>query len=495
MRGSAPMMDQNTAFNASGYTMDREGIHIWPFRSLHRRWSDLDGLDILTVQRNGNFFYCLKFYFKASRLKTIQIQYRRGMAGLRLVIRTVRLVRTVRPDLSFLQAKVFEQFAQETAAFDDALLKAKDLPDESLLKRAEVRLLALENEAAVKDATILITRRASCESRAAAIKIKAELAQYKQEDAIDTLDDLLHRHPDEMESRIPVTEALLAQGNKRGAALAATVLEHSPGAHADLVFRLAAYWAQQRKWDEARDLLDNLAEARPDLAGDEKAGLEQMRAELLNLQAKPGRAFKDLTLRPFWGRMRVWIWLLFIAAGFSWGLWKVTPIFARESWHLWELREHGARADVAVLNNEPEHAVRDAFIVIMSYRYAPDRSKVDPFSLPGADMHAQVEAEIKTGKISTLAEFQQGWYQGAAIVFEGTARDIEGNPALQYVTYLPADPTVSTIGPITDTRIWLTWLGTPKVFLYPIVLVVAVAIPVLRAFYKRRRRRWRGSAL
>ncbi|HOG94266.1 MAG TPA: hypothetical protein PLE80_11900, partial [Opitutaceae bacterium] len=54
------------------------------------------------------------------------------------------------------------------------------------------------------------------------------------------------------------------------------------------------------------------------------------------------------------------------------------------------------------------------------------------------------------------------------------------------------DTSVNAIGPITNSRIWLTWVGAPMAVLPGLLLVGVFGWISVREFLQRRRRQLRG---
>lgn len=188
--------------------------------------------------------------------------------------------------------------------------------------------------------------------------------------------------------------------------------------------------------------------------------------------------------------------LLLVAALMLWPLCVAVPIFARESWHLWQLRERGVKADIVrIYRAEGRSHASNHFLSAISYEYAPARALVDPISLhdPQALALDDLRAFIEMSRARLRGELPRGWNGGESILFEGTAKDIRGQPTLQFVTFLPENPKISAIGPITHTRIWLTWIGAPKATFPGLILLAVLCWPLARRLCQSRRCHWRGS--
>ncbi len=278
-------------------------------------------------------------------------------------------------------------------------------------------------------------------------------------------------------------------------ALGAQVLERNPAGWPEVALCLSGYLARRRQWDEAARALDLLARVRPRLSEADRQALDRQIAEIERLRANPAQAFKEITLGGTYTKIKVWLPLLVVAGLLGWPLVTLAPLFGRESWHLLQLRSRGVRADLVRISPAGGYSrqANGVFITFVSYSFAPDRRQVDPRSLSVPDLKsmgpdglvAYIDAEQR-GLLS------RGWFQGTAILFNSTADEVRRNRALQFATYLPGNPAVSTIGPITETRIWLTWTGVPKAMLGAVVILGAVGWTWIRNLFKRWRRRQMG---
>jgi hypothetical protein len=262
-----------------------------------------------------------------------------------------------------------------------------------------------------------------------------------------------------------------------------------------LALSVAGYHLPRKEWDQTAETLDRLKASGAVLNDDDREFRDRIRADLEILRNDPKQAFRQVTFGLFKLRLRAWLPLLVIAALCLWPLCSVGPIFVRESWHLWQLRQKGAKADIVHVYRARESiGTRQHFLASIVYEFAPDRSRVDPISLrePGQLSNDEYRAWSEMVRAQLRGEMPRGWYRGESLLFEGTAGEIRARAAMQFGTYLPADPSVNAIGPITDTRIWLTWVGAPKAVFPGLLLVGVFGWIFVHEFLQRRRRQLRG---
>jgi len=493
MASTSPTREEIT-FWSSGYTLDPTGIRTWPFRSYRNVWADLEGLEYKPVKYKGSWQFKMHFRFGGIKPRKISVAAGAGTKSLRQFAAALGWVRAARPQAQGLGEPLVQELMASSAGFDDSVTAAI-LPDEDLLKRARLRFAALKPRDAIRDCATVITNRAELECPAARLKIRIEFWNTQTEDALDTLADLLSRHPDELEARALAASRLLKADDKRGVALAAVVLERNPAGWPDVALCLSGYLARRRQWDEAARALDPLSRVRPRLSDGDRQALDRQIAEIERLRANPAQAFREITLGGTFAKMKLWLPLLLFAGLLGWPLVTLAPLFGRESWQLLQLRSHGVRADLVRIAPAGGYSrqANGVFITFVSYSFAPDKRQVDARSLKDQDLRSmepeEVVAYIKAEQRGLLS---RGWFQGTAILFNSTADEVRRNPALQFATYLPGNPAVSTIGPITESRIWLTWIGVPKAMLGAVIILGAVGWTWIRNLFKRWRRRQMG---
>ncbi len=311
----------------------------------------------------------------------------------------------------FVPALADTEIIAATAEFDDTVTAAI-LPDEDLLKRARLRFAALKPRDAIRDCAKVMTNRAELECPAARLKIRIEFWNTQTEDALDTLADLLSRHPDELEARALAASRLLKADDKRGVALGAQVLERNPAGWPEVALCLSGYLARRRQWAEAARALDLLARVRPRLSEADRQALDRQIAEIERLRANPAQAFKEITLGGTYTKIKVWLPLLVVAGLLGWPLVTLAPLFGRESWHLLQLRSRGVRADLVRISPAGGYSrqANGVFITFVSYSFAPDRRQVDPRSLSVPDLKS---VRDRTGSWRTLMPSSGAFFTGA----------------------------------------------------------------------------------
>lgn len=97
----------------------------------------------------------------------------------------------------------------------------------------------------------------------------------------------------------------------------------------------------------------------------------------------------------------------------------------------------------------------------LHYVFAPDIATADPWEVPDLRSLDRTRLNAYIDRF-TAGRLPSGWHRGAALLYNTTAKAIESDASRRFVTYLQEDPNVNTIGPITPTRIWFTWLATGK---------------------------------
>ena len=479
-----------------GYSVDEDGIRCWPFRGYRHRWTDLERIEYVPYTYNGRGMFRLKLFFVPASARQAKIECGAGLKNLAKVNQVLRWARTARPEIEAWKEPPVIALVRGGEALASWAPVAGLIPDEKLLLQAEIRMAALERKAAIKDCRTLIDRRSEFECRAARLKIEAELIDWNTEDAIDTLSDLLSRHPEEIEAREMIASYLLAIDDARGPEMARVVFDRNPAGFPALVFNCAAFFVRRRRWDEAAATLGQLEAERARLGPQEIEAIDRYRAELANLRSHPSHAFRTITMGKVRALLPAYAFLLVFMLLVSWPLVTVGPLLWSESWKLWQLRDHGLRAEVVrgiVLAPRPSRA--EHWLSTIHFRIAPSRSQIDPLTLNElSDVPLEEKLRwIDIHSSSLPIGVPRGWYHGEAILFDSTAKEIARDPSLQFATYLPGRPAINTIGPITNTRIWLTWVGAPRATLPAVFLVVVFSVMFARGRIRRSMRKWRGD--
>lgn len=486
---------EKVVFWLNGYTVDATGVRIWPLSSYRNQWADLEGFEYVPYKHGREDRFRLKLNFGGRSPRKLRLECGGGPKGFAKIACALQWMKLARPGLGGWKEPLVENALGAAAAFGGTLPPKGDLPDDERLDRARYYLAALRRKAAAKDCAVVISHRSKDELPAGRLKIRIELADNRAEDALDTLADLLGRNPDETEARAIAAEHLLMKDDGRGATLAAAVLERNPTARLSVASALAGYLVRRRRWDEAAATLSPFSRIRSSLGEEERAKLDKLNADISRLRENPSQAFREVTIAGLYSRLRTWLPIAFVILVAGWPLVVLGPTFLRNSRNLWKLRDHGVRADLVRVEPEKGYSSRSGniFITTVFYEYAPDRAKTDPptpagqASFPGSTMPLrQFFVALQNGL--PIA----GWYQGQALVFDSSALEIRRDPALQFVTYLPENPSISTIGPITQSRIWFTWIGVPRAMLTTILVIGSLGWAWIRPLYQRWRRRLQG---
>jgi len=388
-----------------------------------------------------------------------------------------------------------EQILSAAARLEEIGPSSTDRSDTDVFRRAEVALVSLQIKEAINACAAIIERGSEQATAAARLKIKGELLAGRVENALDTLAELIRRHPEEIEARALLAFHLVNAGDKRGLQLAGAVLDCAMAKHPSLALIVAAYHLRRKEWDQTAGMLDRLRSSGVALSDDDREFSARIQADLERLRNDPKQARRQLTFDLVKFRLRTWWPGLAIGVLVLWPLCTVGPIFVRESWHLLQLRERGAKADIVhVYRARDSIGERQHFLTSIAYEFAPDRSRVNPISLREPNQLSGEEYRALSAMIDARirGEMPRGWYRGESLIFEGTAKEIRAKPVDQFVTYLPENPNVNAIGPITGSRIWLTWVGAPMAVLPSLLLVGVFGWISAREFLQRRRRQLRG---
>lgn len=476
----------------SGYTVNTEGICIWPLHRLYRAWTNLVRIEFAAIRIKTTFYFQLKLYFGDADAKPVMLQCGSGIKNLRKIAVAIRLIQKAKPEVQDLRVPAILEILQ-AAGRDELPGKPRDLSDAQLLERAKLRSAALLTKPVIADCAELISRRAANECEAARLKIAAELLNLDSTGAQRTLDDILQRHPDEIETRVAVANYLMRARDSRGQDMAEAMLDRNAGVSFPLVFQYAISLTWQGEFDAAEARLSAYARARGGLSAEEKLAVDDITKNITRLRLDPKQAYKELVARPRRAKLILWAIILLIIGLFGWPLVTLGPIFAHEEWHLWQLRDHGIRADVVDGVTVREISSPNVELAEISYRYAPDAGQADPLigmQTPDVNSpHFQADMDAMEKQMNDLLAGKQpkGWHVNREMIFKSNSKEIQSNPKLQYVTYLPEDPAISAIGPITSNRIWFTWIGAGKGVVVPVFVIIYFLVWGLYSYIKRRR--------
>ncbi len=480
---------------SQGYTLDPTGVCIWPFSSYRARWADLERIEYLPYPQNGKWQFRFRLSFAGAKRRQLSLTRGGGAQGLCAVATMLRWIGDSGAKVSGWDESGVEQILSAAARLEEIGPSSTDRSDADVFRRAEVALVSLQINEAINACAAIIERGSEQATAAARLKIKGELLAGRVENALDTLAELIRRHPEEIEARALLAFHLVNAGDKRGLQLAGAVLDCAMAKHPSLALIVAAYHLRRKEWDQTAGMLDRLRSSGVALSDDDREFSARIQADLERLRNDPKQARRQLTFDLVKFRLRTWWPGLAIGVLVLWPLCTVGPIFVRESWHLLQLRERGAKADIVhVYRARDSIGERQHFLTSIAYEFAPDRSRVNPISLREPNQLSGEEYRALSAMIDARirGEMPRGWYRGESLIFEGTAKEIRAKPVDQFVTYLPENPNVNAIGPITGSRIWLTWVGAPMAVLPSLLLVGVFGWISAREFLQRRRRQLRG---
>lgn len=486
--------DSTRVFWSPGYTIGPTGVRIWPFSSYRACWTDLELIEYLPYSHNGKWRFRFRLSFAGVKRRQLSLERGNGPQGLRAVATMLRWIGDSGAKVSGWKESGAEEILGAAATLEEIGPSSADRSDADLFRRAEVALVALQIKEVIGACAAIIGRRSELEAAAARLKIKAELFDGRVENALDTLAELIRQHPEEVEARALVAYHLVNSDDKRGLQLAGAVLDRALAKHPSLVLSVAGYHLRRKEWDQTATMLDRLETRGAVLNDHDREFGARIRADLERLRNEPKQAFRQVTFGLFKFRLLAWLPLLVIGAL---GIWMLYSL-AQESWNLLQLREQGAKADIVYVHPEGRHGGnRHHFLASITYEFAPDRNRVDPTSsrereLFSGNEHRDLMALSAMIEARMRGKTPRGWYQGKSLLFRGTAKEIRAQSVNQFVTYLPGDPNVSAIGPITDERIWLTWVGAPEAVFLVLLFIGAFGWTSVQEFLQRRRRQLRG---
>lgn len=455
----------------------------------------MERIEYLPYPHNGKWRFRFRLSFTGVKRRQLSLERENGPKGLRAVATMLRWIGDSCAKVSGWKESGVEEILGAAKTLEEIGPSSADRSDADLFRRADVALVALQIKEVIGACTTIIGRHSEQVAAAARLKIKAELFDGRVENALDTLAELIRQHPEEVEARAWVALYLVNADDKRGLQLAGAVLDRALAKHPPLALSVAGYHLRRKEWDQAAGMLDRLEASGAVLNDSDREFGARIRADLEQLRSNPKQAFRQVTFGLFKFKLRAWLPLLVIGALCLWPLCSVGPIFVRESWHLLQLRQRGAKADIVhVYRGRESVGTRQHFLASITYEFAPDRTRVDPISLREVELLSGDEYRAWSAMIAARVrgEMPHGWYRGESLLFEGTANEIRAKLAEQFVTYLPDNPKVNAIGPITNTRIWLTWVGAPKAMLPGIAMIGLFGWISVREFLQRRRRQLRG---
>ena len=489
--------DSTRVFWSPGYTIDPTGVCLWPFSFYRARWADLERIEYLPYSHNGKWRFRFRLSFTGVKRRQLSLELGNGPKGLRTVAAMLRWIGDSGAKISGWKESGVEEILGAAKTLEEIGPSSADRSDGDLFRRAEVALVALQIKEVIGACASIMGRHSEQEAAAARLKIKAELFDGRVENALDTLAELIRQHPEEVEARAWVAFYLVNADDKRGLQLAGAVLDRALAKHPPLALSVAGYHLRRKEWDQAAGMLDRLEASGAVLNDSDREFAARIRADLERFRNDPKQALRQVTFGLLKFRLRAWLPLLILLSLGALGLWVLCSL-AQESWHLLQLRDRGAKADIVYVHPEGRHSGnRYHSLASIAYEFAPDRNRVDPTSsrereLFSGNEHRDLMALSAMIEARMRGKTPRGWYQGKSLLFRGTAEEIRAQSFKQFVTYLPSNPNVNAIGPITDERIWLTWVGAPEAVFLVLLFIGAFGWTYVQEFLQRRRRQSRG---
>ncbi|HOG93349.1 MAG TPA: hypothetical protein PLE80_07230, partial [Opitutaceae bacterium] len=199
-----------------------------------------------------------------------------------------------------------EQILSAAATLKEIGPSSTDRSDADVFRRAEVALVSLQINEAINACAAIIERGSEQATAAARLKIKGELLAGRVENALDTLAELIRRHPEEIEARALLAFHLVNAGDKRGLQLAGAVLDCAMAKHPSLALIVAAYHLRRKEWDQTAGMLDRLRSSGVALSDDDREFSARIQADLERLRDGPKQARRQLTFDLVKFRLRAW---------------------------------------------------------------------------------------------------------------------------------------------------------------------------------------------
>ncbi len=469
-----------------GYTLDETGICMWPLRRYTARWCDL--VDLRLRRTDGQHaHYVLAFQF-SSRAKPVNVRVGAGIAGVRIMARLFQGIRQMVPRLGEQHRGLFDEVISIEDCVSDERLSVDHPSDEERLARARFWWWALDPKRALRECKALIRDRGPLEMEAVLLAIDAHLANGMADDAVAVFEDTMARHGDDPRILARGATLLLDGDHVRGESLAEQVVSRSPDEAPKIGLHWAWYHFRARRWSEALAVLDRVERSGSPLPKDFAEEFTRVRSEVAACQTSPARGFRQ-TVGRRWLAFLLQIGIpVLILALLTWPVVKVGPIFVAEARKLDLLEARGVHADATCVRDLRRHDVKETELAELSFVFSPDPGTAESWEI--GDL-ASLDRESLNAYIEriTSGQMPRGWYRGHAILYKATAKEIEGDVSRQVVTYLRDDPSINTIGPITWTRVWLTWLAGGKVSIMAALavgLLVYLGVLVARDWLRRR---------
>lgn len=478
-----------TSVYLGGYTLDAKGIRMWPLRKYAGAWCDLIDVELgRTDGQHAQHHLVLRF---STRAKPVKVAIGGGAENLRRLACVLQWIKEANPRVEAWQLSFFDEFMATVHRVPDESRPTAQLTDDDRLALARFWWLALQPRCALRECARLIRDRSPLEVDAALLAIDARVTEGNWDDAVAMFEDVLSRHPEQPRLLARGAALLLDFDDGRGESLAERVVSGDLSEAPKIGLHWAWYHFRARRWSEALAVLDRVEGRAHPLSQEFAAEFARARDEIAACRMNPTRGLRQ-TVGRRWLAVSLQVGLpALVLALMAWPLIGLGPIFYREGRDLAVLESRGVRVDAASVRELKRHDVRDSDLAELHYVFAPDIATAEPWEVPDLRSLDRTTFSAYIDRI-TAGRLPGGWHRGAALLYDTTAKAIERDASLRFVTYLQEDPSVNTIGPITPTRIWFTWLAAGKGAFMAVVaagIMVCLTALLIRDMLKRRSRR------
>lgn len=474
-----------------GYILDRTGIRVWPRKKYWARWRDLIGFGCTVTNYSNDFQYQTKLEFSSG--KKADITWSRGAKNARELCVVFRWVKETAPDI--IAPEMGEEFIREVEAVPNHNLKLKLPPSAELLARAKFHFQSLEFKKMHADCKTLIRAQSQYEEEARVLQVKGYLVGRKLYDAEDAFFELVKKFPDNVEGKQVMALGWLGSGREEGVKLAKELIEDDMKGSGDLVLNLAIYHVQKKDHVEAQRWLDVVLDDSNGFPEPYKKNASAMKAELTRLDTDPKYAFREGKLKPMGWKVVSGAFLLILM------IVVIIPPIAlgvahyQEASKLLQLRRDGVRLSPEYVEIIESKDLKDSFQGRIRYSFVLkpaifEREREikaalsDKKSLSPRD---QFDLEYELHKIWIKKTF------GNSRMLYWEYKDVLEIPKFQYVTYLTENPRINAIGPITNIRIYLNWIGQPLLYIYLLVFSIILIAGAIETRKRKMRRKARGN--
>jgi hypothetical protein len=470
----------------SGYTLDRRGLRMWPLRKVAHDWTDLQSLSLETGFYRRHILRLVLVF--EQRKRAIRVNCGSGAKALRKTATVLRWIGARATACRGLDAGPLETLQSAEANCPPQLLKSGQPTAGERLMRARFWLAALEPDKALHEVRKLHVSEDSISRQAVAVGAEALVLKQDVDAALVTIDTELSARPDNHAVAVLGAMILLARDDTRGLALAEHALGQ-PASDATSTFAaLAEFRIRRRKWSEALTILDRWQQSPTSCAEPAvRESIATARADIARMAADKRVAFRRLDLVPLLRRAGSLVLLVVSLALLLLPLVTVGPTFWHEGRKLAALRQRGVRAAPENVELRSETSIDTTMLASIQYAYSATSEPAEPWapSFPETHDRKAFDAYMTSLDRRIGGELPRGWHIGQSIVFEWTARSITADKELRFVTFLREDPSVSAIGAITNTRIWLTWIGSGQGLVSSVVFLAVLAYLAARAVQRR----------